>query len=464
MPSDPSIYSSRGMYFCREQGHRWGSGRGALVPGILIVIMVLCGAVASEPVIITGAQMPLLLGERIAKLRMIDASGRPIPFQIDERTTDGEFVCDRGDASNDTAGNGLLDTTDEIVFLREDASPVAGGTSPSPVPVQVSGGLRYPVIIGSDGNAAIAYVTDDPSVDYSPVRYIRYDHATQYLETPWYFAQFAVNRFHFIRAGIRGADGASLLPLTKELRVEIFLRALWGILPIHYTEDNLVCFVKRYKAGPVRLIRRGDFHLNVGLGLRGSRAAVNQICYPDLVSVPVSVHLPVRFGLFFREAWLEMSPVIDRAGGPFTFSIDGTSCRFSAKPGGGGTIDTLVACTPDRTPFSLLEAGRGFGWMLSTDMPGTSSGGSGFIFRRPSSRSGIADCGFKLMIRDVPRGRYRITNWICFTREGQADIVSVFNRLNKPPQVRTPGVTEPDRSVDKLLPSAVRGRQPPDLR
>ena len=94
------------------------------------------------------------------------------------------------------------------------------------------------------------------------------------------------------------------------MRVKIYLRALWGLLPITYSENNIVCEVKRFKVGPIRLIRRGDFHLNLGLWMKGSHAAVNQLCYPDMVKVPVYVHVPIRFNSFFSRAYIEMTPVI----------------------------------------------------------------------------------------------------------------------------------------------------------
>ena len=139
------------------------------------------------------------------------------------------------------------------------------------------------------------FLTNDTNHTLSAARYIDYDHSTQILKTPWYYAQFGRNRFHFVKAGIAidylpleprpmavGQDSnigrqapvwfsralpvqarPRVLPvvvdsayryldLTNELRIEIKLKALWGLVPIGYNEESLVCFVKRYKTG-VRL-------------------------------------------------------------------------------------------------------------------------------------------------------------------------------------------------------------------
>ncbi|MBN1575119.1 MAG: hypothetical protein JW913_01105 [Chitinispirillaceae bacterium] len=394
-------------------------------------------SLSAEPVVVLGEQFPELLGRPVERMRMCDNAGNAIPFQIDEVTADGEYVCDRGEAANGDSGNGLLDLQDEIVVLREDCPPCEETTRAAIAARKQGGRVFQRLMIDTGWQCRAAWLTDDTSIALSTVSYITYDHSRRLLRTPAYFAQFGEKRFHFIRAGIRSGGDTGWIDLTKELRVEIFLSALWGILPIHYTEDNLICFVKRYKAGPVRLIRRGDFHLRLGFGIKGSRAAVNQLCYPQMVRVPVKVHLPVRFKHFFREAWLEMSPVIDRAGLPFVFSIHGSQCTFTAGVAGNAPLDTLLQCSPDGTPFTFLNGTHGFGWLLTTDLPATSENGSGFVFRRPSSRTGNTDCGYRLMIHDVPRGRYDITNWVVFSSGAAGGVGQALQRITNPALVST---------------------------
>ncbi len=400
-----------------------------------LTLAVLFRFLAAEPVVIRGSQLPSLLGTPITHFRMCDASGRAIPFQIDELTSEGEYVCDQGNEPNADSGNGILDELDEIVFMREDCSECATDDHLLP-PCENRSFL--PVRTGGDGKACrIAYCTGDTSITLLTVGYITYDHSTQSLQTPRYFARFGTDRFHFTSAGIMDGKGPALIRLTRELRIEISLKAIWGLLPLKFTEDNLVCFVKRYKCGPVRLIRRGDFHLRIGLGIKGSRAAVNQICYPDMVQVPVSVHLPVRFRNFFREAFIEMSPVIDSAGIPFTISVP--ECRIAENVSGKEPVDHLTPCAPEGKMFTFLNQKHlGYGWLLQSDLPGPSEG-SGFVFRRPSSRGGYAEFGYRLTLRDIPRGRYAITNWVLFSSGSPGTLEAVRDAIEKPATVETGG-------------------------
>jgi hypothetical protein len=39
------------------------------------------------------------------------------------------------------------------------------------------------------------------------------------------------------------------------------------------------------------------------------------------------------------------------------------------------------------------------------------------VLRRPSKRGGVAECGFKLAIRDLPKGDYDIINWVFFSKD-----------------------------------------------
>ncbi|MCL2182349.1 MAG: hypothetical protein FWB85_02620 [Chitinispirillia bacterium] len=375
---------------------------------------------ASAPAVITGKDLPHLIGKPIASIRVLNISGEAIPFQIDEVTADGEYILDMGEKPNTADGNGLLDERDEIVFLWSDASKI-------PPPDSRPAGL-VKLTRGTSSRAVV--IKEDTSVKLSEKMYIDYNHETQRVSTPYYYASFAPNRFHFVRAGIKNFSTGKYTDLTNELRVEILLKTLFGLIPIRYTENNIVCLVRRYKTGPIRLIRRGDFHLNLGLGVKGSKAAVNQLCYPQAVKVPVYVNLPIRFRTLFGQAHIEMTPVIREAGRPFTFAVPSENLSFAVD---GNPIDTLHAAVPAGRLFSLRDGAAGYGWLLNTTMAPEYLSGSGFLLRRPSSgRGGIAECGFRLTVRDVPKGSYYITNWVLFSGGKDGDIGALGRAVNLP--------------------------------
>jgi hypothetical protein len=423
------------------------AGRNIVCLSALLTAVAVCRA---EPVVLRGEQVPALLGAPVSSLRLVGRDGTLLPLQVDEVTEEGEYVCDRGTEPNADSGNAVLDRSDEIVFMYEDCLPCRDNDQRRNSDSPENNRIRQVLLrIGATDRCREALLCADTSLPVCTRRYISYDHTRQLCTTPRYYARFAPDRFHFVRAGIAGKKAGTWIDLTRELRIDIQLRALWGLLPVHYTEDNLICFVKRYKVGPLRLIRRGDLHLQLGPGIRGSRAAVNQICYPSMVSVPVSISLPVRFKHFFRDAYLEMAPVITDAGADFLFSVPG--CAIGRLVGGCDTVTEFIPCELNANPFTLLREGYGLGWVVQSDIPSHPENRSGFMFNRPSIRSGRADCGYRLMIQDVPRGRYTVVNRVLFTRRDNPAIAEEFKALRQPATVVCNGKVSENRLTYDIM-------------
>ncbi|MDR2591971.1 MAG: hypothetical protein LBC59_04095 [Chitinispirillales bacterium] len=406
---------------------------------ILTMPTVLAVTAFADPIVIAGKNIPRLLGKPIASIVVLNGSGTAIPFQIDEVTKDGEYVLDKGESPNVKEGNGVLNEQDEIAFLWNDADAVdaeAGvnkGIGTNINNNDIDSNIKTTITLTRGKEKRTVTVVFDPtsSLPRSPRSYIGYNHNTGRVATEYYYADFAKDRFHFVRAGVMDFTSNKYVDLTNELRVEILLKTLFGLIPIRYGEGDLVCFVRRYKVGPIRLIRRGDFHLNLGFGVKGSRAAVNQICYPKVVKVPVYVHLPIRFRNLFSQAHIEMTPVIREAGKRFTFAVPSNKLYF---PVGGDRLDTLCQSMPLRRMFTLKNGdAAGYGWILDATTQPEHISGSGFVMRRPGTRgTGPAECGFRLTVRDVPKGNYYITNWVLFSGGKAGDIERLGKGLMEP--------------------------------
>ena len=359
--------------------------------------------------------LPDFIGNPVSGVRVCSGSGSAIPFQIDEKTCDGEYICPQGESPNADVANNRLDPQDEIVFLWEDAdSAAAGDTCTGVRDTAVHGAV--PVTITQGPEMRRVWIVEDTAIPLSKVSYCFYDHERQYLRTPYYYAQFARDRFHFIKAGVMDFESHDYIDLTKELRVEIVFKILWGLIPVRYTEESIVCHVKRYKAGPVRLIRRGDFYLNLGFGIKASKAIVYQMCYPQVVKVPVNVHVPVRFKSFFSDAYIEMTPVIrwEVADKNFHFTVPGIGYSRDLSSG-RARMDTLIRVLPDKG-YVVSDSRQGYGWITRVGVDSSLLSGSGYVMRRPSKRGGMAECGFRLTVRDLPKGNYDVVNWVIFSR------------------------------------------------
>ena len=403
----------------------------SLIAAFLSIAAALTETASADPVVISGKDLPRLLKKPISSIAVTNRSGAAIPFQIDEVTKDGEYVLDKGESPNANEGNGVLDERDEIVFLWDDAD-IVDINNDLDTNAKINKGIGTTITLTRGAEKRTVTVVFDPasSLPRSSKSYVSYNHATGRVATPYYYADFAKDRFHFVRAGVADFASGGYVDLTNELRVEILLKTLFGLIPIRYGEDDLVCFVRRYKVGQIRLIRRGDFHLNLGLGVKGSRAAVNQICYSRAVKVPVYVHLPIRFRVLFGQAHVEMTPVIREAGRRFIFAAPSKKLYF---PVSGGKLDTLCQSMPLRRMFTLKSGATGYGWILDATTPTDQISGSGFIMRRPGTRgTGIAECGFRLTVRDVPKGNYYITNWVLFSGGKPGDIEKLGKGLMEP--------------------------------
>ncbi|MFP4164152.1 MAG: hypothetical protein ACLFQB_07435 [Chitinispirillaceae bacterium] len=400
----------------------------------LFLILFFNVLVYSEPIVLNGKMLPDLIGEPVRSIRVLDSKGKVIPFQIDEVTPEGEYVLNQGDKPNGADGNGVFDKQDEIVFLWKDAD--TAGFRPAEKKREVL------AVVEREGNSRAVMLRVDSSVPLSKKRYIEYNDSKQFINTPYYYADFGKDRFHFTRAGVKNFKTGEYIHLTNELRVKILLKALWGLVPIRYSEENVVCLVRRYKCGPVRLIRRGDFHLNLGLGVKGSKASVNQICYPQMVKVPVRLHVPFRFRTFFSQAFLEMTPVIRKTGSSFKFTVPSGNLSI---PFSQGSADTLFHSIPDGKFFTVHKNGTGYGWLLQSTIKKSFLKGSGFVFRKPSRRSGYADCGYHLTVKDVPKGYYYITNWVVFSGGSYSNLLENYRSLKSAASIEINGRTHSNR-------------------
>jgi len=149
------------------------------------------------------------------------------------------------------------------------------------------------------------------------------------------------------------------------------------------------------------------------------------------------VHLPVRFRSFFRDAYIEMAPVLSDAARGFAFTVPryGLVAQFPA----GAATDTLMTAVPDSTFFRVDDGRRGYGWLLTTSIGRALEGGSGYAVASPSPRGGVGHCGYRLSLTDLPRGYYRITNWVLFSRDIPAGLEAMSAAILAPATVQAPG-------------------------
>ncbi len=394
-------------------------------------------ALHGEPIVITGALLPMLCGKPLHTIRVLDSDNKPIPFQIDEISPEGEYICDKGESPNTNLSNGILDSRDEIAFLTNNLLPVDSlaqkrdykkNAATSDIFVEASNKRTYLIRIVSKSTFPLS---SDHTITYDPVKDL--------VETPWYFAQFDKGKFHFLQAGIKSSGSEHYQNIAGLLHVNIFFKTLIGNFKFQLNQDNLDCPVKRYKIGQIRLIKRGDFSLHLSFLFRVSKAAVNQICYAQMVCVPVSLHAPIRFKSFFSEAYIEMAPAITQAGDGFTYAIPSIHASFVV--GAKKTPAHVIKTNPNHVAATFFKDSLGYTWYLDAGIDSIFLRESSFFLRRSGLASNQTECGYKLSINDLPIGRYPIVNWIFFAHSNE-DLAESIRPLSVPATIYANGIKE----------------------
>jgi hypothetical protein len=123
-----------------------------------------------------------------------------------------------------------------------------------------------------------------------------------------------------------------------------------------------------------------------------------------------------------------MSPVIRSDVSGFSYRIP--DAGFSGIIN-GVKADTFISVQPNGKFWAVSDGKKGFGWVLKADIPDSLLKGSGFIFKKPSTRKAFADCGFRLTMKDLAKGYYQITNWVLFS-DSYDHIREISLDINKP--------------------------------
>jgi hypothetical protein len=272
-----------------------------------------------DPVTIDGEHFPNLLGTQIGHLRLFafrHGMPVPIPFQVDQRDSNGDWVWDvtyteswpasdfdfdqtptshqfephRGmQDDEDPPGKQILDGNDMLVFLARD---VGDRDVEAEKALAVTRGDEIEVTDPVDGAKGWAYLADYDSGPPapSPTRYMRYRAKERRIASPVYSFSFSTTKVAVIKdLAIKGT------PVLD--RIHIYGRTQISIGPIqkqvHFTEEDVHGHLEGYIAGPVRIVTRSRACIDLGFGMCSPEVICHRFYYPDYARVPAC--LWVRF-------------------------------------------------------------------------------------------------------------------------------------------------------------------------
>jgi hypothetical protein len=234
--------------------------------------------------------------ERVALLAC-DRQCEPIPWQLDERGSDGEIIFDGGDLVSADDPPGIIDANDEVVFMTADSGREAAADELPAVSCRLT--LRVRRMGEADRWLyAMVYPSDAPRVRQS---YVGYDPATDTLVGASIQLGFRERIPQLLV--LPDADG-SPVNLLDRLKVRASARFL-GLIPVQRHEGDLEAAEVGWRVGPVRVLRRQRQRIRVGWGIKSPRFVTDTYFYRTFAQMPVVFRLNFPPTYFFGDIAVE---------------------------------------------------------------------------------------------------------------------------------------------------------------
>lgn len=319
-----------------------------------------------DQVVIAGKDFKKARDHAIANLRLMAFTGgslKAVPFQIDEKTPDGDYVMKRTDGSVDK-DNGLFDSNDELVFMAKDSG---GKGDPGSSGISAESWdeirLRDPKTGETGWAYLVAFAQDPPAL--SPIKYMKYEQKAGHdeLTSPYYTLHFPKGDVFIRNIMIHTSAGGNGKDFMDRIKMRLGVSVLGGAVSIDRTEEDFANKVLGIIVGPVRIIRQTETRLVLIFSLKSPAAIVNGSFYPSKFEFPSMLSLPFRMDLVASDAFL-------RQGWDLNKNAIGMKFYSNLCPG-GVTFDGKMS--PEET---RLAQGKGtLLWSMCSGPQGT------FIFR-----------------------------------------------------------------------------------
>ena len=267
-----------------------------------------------EPVEVPGSFFPGFLGKENDTLALYawteSGTWRPVLFQIDERTPDGDYVFTKGPQANTAMANGVFDSQDLVAFLAREAlfrapenllPPGAATAIPVELLDPVEEGSRWvyltcfnrkppaggaePVSILSEAEGVFRFrfptyrydaLTNNPNDKPSP---------TIYIDKLWILKE-------------AGGSGENILDRQKTRGVMSFMG---GLVKIRFNEGIVQGGVVAYQPGPVRLLTHSSMYPRFPLGVRGPGFTIDSVLVDTLTLTRITMNVPLNPGYVMHE-------------------------------------------------------------------------------------------------------------------------------------------------------------------
>ena len=273
-----------------------------------------------DPLEVSGSAVLNMTGAELSRLRLLSSrNGKltPIPFQIDQKNVENDWVWDvipespelddgfndetsfrvehRKDLTHDNQdppGKDIFDTNDVVVFLVKDA-----GDQDREAVLQLGAKrlveleIADPVDQGKGWVYLAWFESGAPAL--SDVRYVRYEPANFRVSGPQH--EFLYSPDHTMVLDDFRLGGVSVLTENR-IRGEVTAGVGPMVLDIEFSEKTIKGYNAGYIEGPVRIIKRSVEHIRLGPGIVSPAVNCDHFHYPWHAEIPVliSKRFPVR--------------------------------------------------------------------------------------------------------------------------------------------------------------------------
>ena len=254
----------------------------------------------------------------------------PIPFQVDERVGRKLVMLDGPEPMPDDRP-GVFDWDDLVVAMACDTGERASAETVTAA-VGARAGLRLwsEVRIADplDHRTGYIYVVAAEQPPHTDQRYVEYDAARDLVRS----AVYEIGSSNTLPTHLALALGQ---PMTGNLLDGVRLRAdatLWpNLLHWSISERDGRHKMLAWRVGPVRVVRRTEHHVNIGLGINISAGTAHTYFTARGVFGPGSLKLPFSPAVFFSD--------ITAFAGADMRDLKGWRYRAGGTPAAGFTID-----------------------------------------------------------------------------------------------------------------------------
>ncbi len=255
----------------------------------------------TSPVVIQGSRIIQTTQYPLDSYRLFKSDGKgnavPIPFQIDEINSWGDYVLPEGGSVTAKTGNGVFDIQDELSFMGDDVGPVkmpdhwGQGKPALTFEIILTSTIKNPA--GDQQGAVYLAVFFKNPPPLSDRKYVNFDISQAEVTTSRYRYGFdkknwLVARRIDMRIPTPQGDMTSKPDWTPLIESTTFyMRAdLKYFLTINASHRSINSELEAFKVGPIRSITRISFHysflkLNFELGM-----------YTEVSFFPNAVYLP----------------------------------------------------------------------------------------------------------------------------------------------------------------------------